>query len=233
MACDPEESCIESWTFPSVTTTATLGSMPNQAAMVPAAPIERSILLIRGQKVMLDADLAALYRVPTKVLIQSVKRNATRFPDDFMFRLTAGETSRLRSQFVTSNAGRGGRRYAPYAFTEHGVAMLSSVLRSPRAIHVNIAIVRTFVRLRRLLGSNEMLARRLDDLERRYDGQFKIVFDAIRKLMTPSAAPRRAMGFRPPDDTPSGRTSTAHSITRGGTPRPRRTFPSRARPAAG
>ena len=126
---------------------------------------------------MLDTDLAALYNVPTKVLIQSVKRNRTRFPDDFMFRLTAGEAERLRSQIVTSNVGRGGRRYAPYAFTEQGVAMLSSVLRSPRAVHANVTIMRAFVRLRRWLGANDVLARRLDALEKRYDARFNVVFE--------------------------------------------------------
>jgi len=145
--------------------------MPAWNAIVTAQRIERAILVARGQKVMLDADLAALYRVPTKVLIQAVKRNSARFPKDFMFRLTAEETVRLRSQFVTSNVGRGGRRYLPYAFTEHGVAMLSSVLRSPRAIQANIAIMRAFVRLRALLTSNEALARKLDALEKKYDAQ--------------------------------------------------------------
>src|SRR5439155_24184055 len=171
--------------------------MPAWNAIVTAQRIERAILVARGQKVMLDADLAALYRVPTKVLIQAVKRNSARFPKDFMFRLTAEETVRLRSQFVTSNVGRGGRRYLPYAFTEHGVAMLSSVLRSPRAIQANIAIMRAFVRLRALLTSNEALARKLDALEKKYDAQFKVVFDAIRQLMSPPAAGRRTIGFRP------------------------------------
>ena len=159
--------------------------------------VERSILPVRGQRVMLDADLAVLYEVPTKVLIQSVKRNQSRFPEDFMFRLSAGEAARLRSQTVTSNAGRGGRRYAPYAFTEQGVAMLSSVLRSPRAVQVNVTIMRTFVRLRRWLGSNDVLARRLDALEKRYDARFKVVFDAIRQLMIAPVTARRAVGFRP------------------------------------
>ena len=181
--------------------------MRTRAAVVLTERVERSILLIRGQRVMLDADLAALYDVPTKVLIQSVKRNLARFPDDFMFRLTAGEAARLRSQIVTSNVGRGGRRYFPYAFTEQGVAMLSSVLRSPRAVQVNITIMRTFVRLRRWLGSNAVLARRLDALEKRYDAQFKAVFDAIRELMIPPAAAHRTIGFRPREALPSGRTS--------------------------
>src|SRR5881628_213953 len=158
--------------------------MPAWNAIVTAQRIERAILVARGQKVMLDADLAALYRVRTKVLIQAVKRNSARFPNDFMFRLTAEETV------------RGGRRYFPYAFTEHGVAMLSSVLRSPRAIQANIAIMRAFVRLRRMLTTNESLARQLDALEKKYDAQFKAVFDAIRQLMSPPAAGRRMIGFR-------------------------------------
>src|SRR5712691_11914009 len=147
--------------------------------------IERAILLVRNHKVMLHTDLAALYRVPTKVPIQAVKRNSARFPEDFMFRRTAEEA-----------VGRGGRRYPPYVFTEHGVAMLSSVLRSPRAIQTNIAIMRAFVRLRGLLTSNEALARKLDALEEKYDAQFKVVFDAIRRLLSPPAAGRRAIGFR-------------------------------------
>jgi hypothetical protein len=171
--------------------------MPARNAIVTAQRIERAILLVRGQKVMLDADLAALYRVPTKVLIQAVKRNSARFPGDFMFRLTPEEAVRLRSQIVTSNVGRGGRRYLPYAFNEHGVAMLSSVLRSPRAVQANIAIIRAFVRLRGLLASNESLARKLDALEKKYDAQFKVVFDAIRQLMSPRAAGHCTIGFRP------------------------------------
>src|SRR5713101_8194436 len=130
----------------------------------PVDHIHRAILPVRGQRVMLDADLAALYRVPQKALIQAVRRNLSRFPVDFMFRLTGAEAAGLRSQFVTSNPprGRGGRRYAPYAFTEQGTAMLSSVLRSRRAIEVNIAIMRTFVRLRQMVLSHEGLARKLD-----------------------------------------------------------------------
>jgi len=133
---------------------------------------------------MLDAKLAALYGVPTKALAQAVKRNALRFPDDFMFQLARAESMALRSRSVTSKSrvGRGGRRYRPYAFTEQGVAMLSSVLRSERAIQVNIVIVRTFVRLRRMLASQPDLERKVDALERKYDGQFKVVFDAIREL---------------------------------------------------
>ena len=173
--------------------------MATQFERVPADSIRHAILLVRGQRVMLDADLGALYRVPTKALVQAVRRNPLRFPEDFMFRLTGGEAAGLRSQSVTSKTprGRGGRRYAPYAFTEQGVAMLSTVLRSRRAIKVNIAIMRAFVKLRQLLVTHEDLARKLAALENRYDAQFKVVFDAIRELMTPPAPGRRAIGFRP------------------------------------
>jgi hypothetical protein len=160
--------------------------------------IARSILLIRGQRVMLDSDLAALYGVAAKVLLQAVKRNSVRFPIDFVFQLSNQEVARLRSQFVTSK-GRGGRRYAPHAFTEQGVAMLSSVLRSPRAVLVNVEIMRTFVRLRQMLGSNVELARKLAVLESKYDAQFKVVFDAIRELMAPTATKTRRVGFAPWD----------------------------------
>jgi hypothetical protein len=173
--------------------------MPENRSLIPVERIEQSILLIRGHKVMLDNDLAALYGVETKKLVQAVKRNLDRFPDDFMFQLTDKEHVVLRSQFGTSSAGgrHGGRRYAPYAFTEQGVAMLSSVLRSPRAIAVNVEIMRTFVRLRRMLASHADLARKLDSLERKYDAQFKIVFDAIRQLMAPpDAKPKRPIGFQ-------------------------------------
>jgi hypothetical protein len=163
--------------------------------ILPAERIERCILVIRGEKVMLDADLAKLYEVPTKVLLQSEKRNADRFPPDFMFQLKSDEFANLRSQFVTSSWG--GRRYPPYAFTEHGVAMLSSVLRSPRAVQVNIEIMRAFIRLRQLLASHRDLATRLDELEKRYDAQFRVVFDAIRRLMAPPERSRRSIGFTP------------------------------------
>jgi hypothetical protein len=159
--------------------------------------VERRILLLRGERVMLDADLAILYVVPTKALVQAVKRNRERFPEDFMFRLTAEEHAILRSQTVTSKPGHGGRRTLPYAFTEHGVAMLSSVLRSSRAVQVNIEIVRTFVRLRSMLSTHTDLARKLAALEKKYDAQFRVVFDAIRELMAPPPKPRRPMGFRP------------------------------------
>lgn len=179
-----------------------------KGAVIPMERISQAILLIRGHKVMLDSDLAEMYGVATKVLIQAVKRNGDRFPEDFMFQLSSEEFDRLRSQFVTSNqaadsdgSARGGRRYPPYAFTEQGVAMLSSVLRSDRAIHVNIEIMRGFVRLRQMLASNAELARKLAALEKKYDAQFKIVFDAIRELMTPpEPKKKRPIGFGPWDD---------------------------------
>jgi hypothetical protein len=168
----------------------------NKTSIIPTERIERAILLVRGQKVMLDSDLAALYGVPTRRLNEQVRRNLNRFPADFMFKLTPEETTALRSQFATSNRGRGGRRYAPLVFTEHGVAMLSSVLHSERAVQVNIEIMRAFVRLRQMLASHADLARRLDALEKRYDVQFRAVFDAIRELMRPPAPRRRVIGFQ-------------------------------------
>ena len=161
--------------------------------------IESRILVLRGQRVMLDAELAQLYGVKVKALNQAVRRNADRFPDDFMFQLESDETDSLRSQFVTLDAAasRRGRhsKYRPYAFTEQGVAMLSSVLKSKQAVRVNVEIMRAFVRLRALIGENRELARRLDALEAKYDRQFKVVFDAIRELMTPAAPPKRRIGF--------------------------------------
>jgi len=145
---------------------------------------------------MLDSDLAELYGVETSNLNKAVKRNIDRFPTDFMFQLSKQEAERLRFQDGTSNTGRGGRRYRPYVFTEQGVAMLSSVLRSKQAVQVNIAIMRTFVRLREMLASHKKLARKLEELERKYDAQFKVVFDAIRQLMVPSTpAQKRRIGF--------------------------------------
>jgi hypothetical protein len=169
-------------------------------AVIPHERIERAILLIRDQNVMLDADLATLYGVETKRLVEAVKRNIERFPDDFMFQLTKDEFGILRSQIATSSEW-GGRRYPPYAFTEHGILMLSSVLRSRRAVDVNIEIMRTFVRLREMLSSHKDLARRLDNLEKKYDAQFKVVFDAIRQLMAPPAPkPSRRIGFHARED---------------------------------
>jgi hypothetical protein len=164
--------------------------------LVAPGRIESSIYLIRGEKVILDQDLASLYRVPTKRLVQAVTRNLDRFPHDFMFQLTNREFTILRSQIVTSSWG--GRRLPPYAFTEQGVAMLSAVLKSARAVAVNIETMRTFVHLRRLLLSQEELAGKLAALEKRYDHQFKVVFDAIRQIMAPDAPPKRQrIGFRP------------------------------------
>lgn len=154
-----------------------------------------AILFIRGRRVLLDADLAGLYEVDTRALNQAIRRNRDRFPPDFMFQLTAREAAALRSQIVISNA-RGGRRTRPYAFTEQGIAMLSSVLRSPRAIAVNVTIMRAFVRLRRLSESYTDLARKLDVLERKYDSQFHVVFEAIRTLMAPAVPARSRIGFR-------------------------------------
>ena len=144
---------------------------------------------------MLSTDLAKLYEVAPRVLVQGVKRNSDRFPDDFMFQLTDEEFQNLKSQIVTSSWG-GLRRATPYAFTEQGVAMLSSVLRSKRAVRVNVEIMRAFVRLRRILATHEDLARKLSALERKYDAQFKVVFDAIRELMKPPEPPKRQIGFR-------------------------------------
>jgi len=162
--------------------------------------IERRIYLIRGQKVMIDGDLAELYGVPTKALNQQVQRNRKRFPEDFMFQLTKEESEILRSQFVTSRSGHGGRRSLPYAFTEPGVAMLSSVLNSERAIEVNITIMRAFIRLRQMLESNEDLNRKFAAVIRKlatHDKYLKIVFDELKKLSERPTAPRKQIGFKP------------------------------------
>ena len=165
-----------------------------QEASATISHIETRILILRGQRVLLSTDLAGLYGVLPKVLVQAVKRNSERFPADFMFQLSNEEFANLKSQIVTSSWG-GQRRAAPYAFTEQGVAMLSTVLRSRRAVLVNIEIMRTFVRLRQLMAGNSELARKLNELEKRYDRQFKAVFDAIRELMQPMAKARRPIGF--------------------------------------
>lgn len=167
-----------------------------RSALVPLERIESRIFLIRGEKILLDADLAELYGVATKVLNQAVQRNLERFPSDFMFQLTREEFVNLKSQFVTSSWGYGGRRKLPLVFTEQGVAMLSGLLNSPRAVAVNIEIMRAFVRLRQIIGSHADLARKLAVIEKKYDAQFKIVFDAIRELMTPPVpAKKREVGF--------------------------------------
>ena len=173
------------------------------AELITAISIERTIRLVRGQKVLLDDDPAKLYGVSVKRLNEQVRRNVARFPEDFMCQWVAGEADSLRSQFATLKKGRGEhRKYSPMAFTEQGVAMLSSVLRSPRAVQVNVKIMRAFVRLRRMLESNAELSRKLDALERKYDGQFRVVFEAIRELMTPARKPEKRIGFQvvPPRD---------------------------------
>ena len=174
--------------------------MLKTASLIPVERIEQSILLIRGQKVMLDRDLAQLYCVETRVLNQAVRRNIDRFPEDFMFPLTREEIMRI-SQIVISSVHPGVKTLKfsknVMAFTEHGVAMLSSVLNSPRAVQVNIQIMRTFAKLREIISQNKDLARRLDELEKKYDTQFKVVFDAIRQLMAPQEPerPKRRIGF--------------------------------------
>ena len=170
--------------------------MNEAAALIPVSEIERRILLIRGQKVMLDRDLADMYGVRTAALKRAVRRNAGRFPEDFMFSLSSTEFENWRCQFGISKSDRMGLRYAPMAFTEQGVAMLASVLNSPRAIRVNIEIMRAFVRLRQWLASNAELAQKLADLEQKYDAQFRGVFDAIRQLMAPTELPRKQIGFQ-------------------------------------
>jgi hypothetical protein len=169
------------------------------AHLVSLGDIERRIFMIRGHRVMLDIHLAQLYEVKTKMLNRAMKRNLDRFPDDFTFQLTPEEFKNLRFHFGTSSFW-GGRRYLPYAFTEQGVSMLSSVLRSKRAVRVNIEIMRAFVRLRRWLLTHEELSRKLMTLEKKYDSQFKVVFDAIRKLMTsPPIEPEKSkprIGFQ-------------------------------------
>jgi hypothetical protein len=167
-----------------------------RSSPIPAGRIESLILLVRDQKVMLDSDLAKLYGVETRVLVQAVKRNIQRFPPDFMFQLTSQEFADLKSQSVISRSW-GGRRTPPHAFTEQGVAMLSSVLNSERAIEVNVIIMRAFVKLRGLLATHADLARKLEALEKKYDAQFRVIFDAIRELMKPPEPVRRQIGFRP------------------------------------
>ncbi|MEI7936333.1 MAG: ORF6N domain-containing protein [Verrucomicrobiota bacterium] len=194
--------------------------MTRPTSLIPVERIQRAIYLIRGEKVMLDSDLATLYGVSTKVLNRAVKRNVNRFPKDFMVHLSAQELEALRCQIGTSNTsalaphsgpGRGGRRYLPYAFTEQGVAMLSTVLRSERAVLVNIAIMRAFVQLRQVLGSHAELARKLTELEQRIEGHdtaIRSLFDAIRQLMAPPAPdqPPKEIGFHVKEDAVPYRT---------------------------
>ena len=168
--------------------------MTNRLSNLPAERIMRSILVIRGDKVILDSDIAALYGVQTSMVVRAVKRNMDRFPTDFMFQLSKEEFDDLRCHSGTSSSW-GGRRYPPYAFTEQGVAMLSSVLRSKRAVQVNIEIMRAFVRLRQILATHKELARKLDEMEHKYDRQFAVVFDALRALMEPPKRPKKQIGF--------------------------------------
>ena len=171
--------------------------MAKTELLVPGEAIEQRICLVRGQKVLSDADLANLYGVTTKRLNEQVKRNSERFPVDFMFQLTEEENAALRSQFATLKTGRGQhRKYLPYVFTEHGAIMAASVLNSPRAIEVSVFVVRAFVKLREVLATHKELARKLDELERKYDAQFRVVFDAIRQLMAPPPeTKKRRIGF--------------------------------------
>ncbi len=179
----------------------------------PVAPVDRvlsAIHVIRGQRVMLDADLAALYGVSTKRLNEQVRRNRDRFPLDFMFQLTASEAANLRSQTATSRSGHGGRRFRPHAFTEHGAVMLASVLNTPIAVAASLQVVRAFIHLRGLLATHQDLARRLEEMEKKYDARFTVVFRAIKDLMAPPpAAPRKRIGFSAVES--SGRTSRKHS----------------------
>jgi hypothetical protein len=165
-----------------------------------ARKISQKIYFLRGQRVMLSTDLARLYGVEVRALIQAVQRNIERFPSDFLFQLTVDEHKNLKSQFVISSWG--GARRAPYAFTEQGVAMLSSVLRSPRAVQVNIAIMRTFVRLREMLATNQKLRRKIEDMEKRYDAKFQIVFATIESMLEDEDLPKRGIGFHAPATKP-------------------------------
>jgi leucyl aminopeptidase len=182
--------------------------MKNSKTLIPEGQIEQNILIIRGQKVIIDSDLARLYGVATKALNQAVKRNAERFPDDFAFRLSPEEAADFlrirkvsaikkenRSQAVTGSQKHRDPRNLPYAFTEHGALMAANILRSQRAVEMSVFVVRAFVRLRQLLASNAELARKLNVLEKKYDAQFKVVFDAIRQLMEPPKTKRRRIGF--------------------------------------
>ena len=166
--------------------------------LIPQEVIQNKIFLLRGKKVMFDKDLAELYGVETKALNQAVKRNIDRFPADFMFLLTPQEVAILKSQFVTSSWG--GKRKPSHAFTEHGILMLSSILNSKRAIQVNIQIMRTFTQLREMLAGNKELRRKIEEMEKKYDSQFKVVFDALRKLFAPpdpEPKPKGPIGFQP------------------------------------
>ena len=163
--------------------------------VIPQELIENKILFIRGRKVMIDRDLSILYRVETRVLNQAVKRNLKRFPEDFMFQLTDGEMKNWKSHIVMTNKEKMGLRRKPYAFTENGVAMLSSILNSERAIEVNIQIMRTFTKLREMLLTHRDLRQKIEEMEKKYDYQFKVVFDTIKQLLEPMKKPKRQIGF--------------------------------------
>jgi len=182
-----------------------LGAIAKPNHPIPIERITDKIYLIRSMKVMLDRDLADLYQVETRALKQAVRRNIERFPADFMFELTAEELQNWRSQFVTSNPEKMGLRHFPMAFTEQGVAMLSSVLRSKRAIQVNIQIMRAFTQLRRMLAGYEELKNKIDSMEKKYDKSFRAVFDAIKQLLEIESRPKREIGFtaeKPPTAEP-------------------------------
>jgi hypothetical protein len=181
-ACRAERMCTER----------SIG-MPAENAVIPSERIEKAILLIRGEKVLIDKDLALLYDVSTSVLNRAVSRNIDRFPQDFMFQLTAEEFSDLKYHFGTSSWG--GTRKLPRAFTEQGVAMLSSVLKSKRAVRVNIEIMRAFVKLRQLVSSHKDLLQKIEDMEKKYDHQFRVVFEAIKQLMAPPDPSKKRIGF--------------------------------------
>lgn len=174
--------------------------MAKKHTLIPGEQIEKAILTIRGQRVMLDADLASIYGVTTARLNQQVKRNLDRFPEDFAYQLTQQEFAFLMLQNATSRTSHGGRRKLPYVFTEYGAVMAANVLNSPIAIHASILVVRAFVRMREMLGAHADLARKIDNMEKKYDVQFKTVFDAIRQLMRPPQTSRRQIGFHAKQD---------------------------------
>ncbi len=169
--------------------------MGDSLIKIPVERIEQKIYVIRGERVMLDSNLAAIYGVETRVFNQAIRRNIDRFPEDFMFRLTAEEYNSLMSQIVISKTGRGGRRKLPLAFTEHGALMAANVLNSTRAVEASVQVVRAFVKMRNMLASNDQLSKKIEALEKKYDSQFKVVFDAIRKLMLPPDKPKGGIGF--------------------------------------
>ena len=164
-------------------------------SIIPIERIEQRIFVIRGERVILDSDLAQIYGVETRVFNQAIRRNIGRFPEDFMFGLTTEEFESLMSQIVISKIGRGGRRKLPLVFTEHGALMAANVLNSPRAVEASVQVVRAFVRMRSMLASNAELSKKIESLEKKYDGQFKAVFDAIKKLMMPKDKPKGGIGF--------------------------------------